>query len=84
MDESSVWWQLLFCFVSDAEKPNYGQGTLIAVPLLAKGAESGTAWNAVLESSNENVIGVKVTDFCAAEYLEYSISRWAFSFCLMH
>lgn len=47
--------------VQDAEKPNYGQGTLIAVPLLAKGAESGTAWNAVLESSNENVIGVKIT-----------------------
>ncbi|XP_069698767.1 annulin-like isoform X3 [Periplaneta americana] len=47
--------------VNDAEKPNYGQGTLIAVPLLAKGAESGTAWNAVLESSNENVIRVKIT-----------------------
>ena len=46
--------------VADAEKPIYGQGTLMAVPLLAKGAEAGTAWNAVLESSNENVIRVKV------------------------
>jgi len=51
----------LFDF-SDVKKPNYGQGTLIAVPLLTKGAESGATWNAVLESSNENVIRVKVTD----------------------
>jgi hypothetical protein len=56
----------LVCSVSDAEKPNYGQGTLIAVPLLTKGAESGTPWNAVLESSNENVIRIKVTDPSAA------------------
>jgi hypothetical protein len=73
----------LFYFVPDAEKPNYGQGTLIAVPLLAKGAESGSAWNAVLESSNENVIRVKVTDSIAAEYLEYNVSRWSFSCSLM-
>jgi len=52
---------LFVCF-SDVKKPNYGQGTLIAVPLLTKGAESGATWNAVLESSNENVIRIKVTD----------------------
>jgi hypothetical protein len=57
------------CF-SDAKKPNYGQGTLMAVPLLTKGAESGTTWNAVLESSNENVIRVKVTDPRIAESTE--------------
>jgi hypothetical protein len=58
--------ELSVCF-SDAKKPNYGQGTLIAVPLLNKGAESGATWNAVLESSNENVIRVKVTDPRIAE-----------------
>lgn len=47
--------------VYDVKKPNYGQGTLIAVPLLTKGAESGATWNAVLESSNENVIRIKIT-----------------------
>jgi hypothetical protein len=57
---------LVLCFVSDAKKPNYGQGTLIAVPLLTKGTESGAAWNAVLESSNENAIRVKVIDSCTA------------------
>jgi hypothetical protein len=54
-------------YFTDAKKPNYGQGTLIAVPLLTKGAESGATWNAVLESSNENVIRVKVTDRCIAK-----------------
>jgi hypothetical protein len=52
----------LFVGFTDAKKPNYGQGTLIAVPVLTKGAESGATWNAVLESINENVIRVKVTD----------------------
>nr|CAD7601167.1 unnamed protein product [Timema genevievae] len=47
--------------VVDAEKPNYGQGSLVAVPLLANGAESGGAWNAVLENSTENIITVHVT-----------------------
>ena len=47
--------------IADAEKPSYGQGTLMAVPLLGKGAESGTAWNAVLDSTSENMIRVKVT-----------------------
>ncbi|XP_067007547.1 annulin [Anabrus simplex] len=47
--------------VVDAEKPSYGQGTFVAVPLLAKGAESGGAWNAVLDSSNEDVIQVQIT-----------------------
>ncbi|KAJ9601814.1 hypothetical protein L9F63_000042 [Diploptera punctata] len=47
--------------VQDAEKPSYGQGTLMAVPLLAKGTEPGTAWNAVLDSCTENMIRVKVT-----------------------
>ena len=60
---------MFVCF-SDAKKPNYGQGTLIAVPLLNKGAESGATWNAVLESSNENVIRVKVTDPRIAECAE--------------
>jgi hypothetical protein len=59
---SRIFKRRVLCFVSDAEKPNYGQGTLMAVPLLAKGAESGTAWNAVLDSSSENVIKVKVPD----------------------
>nr|CAD7194805.1 unnamed protein product [Timema douglasi] len=47
--------------VVDAEKPNYGQGSLVAVPLLANGAESGGAWNAVLENSTENIITVHIT-----------------------
>ena len=70
---------LCVCF-SDAKKPNYGQGTLIAVPLLTKGAESGATWNAVLESSNENVIRVKVTDPHIAECTGGGI----FSYCLMN
>ncbi|XP_049802797.1 annulin isoform X1 [Schistocerca nitens] len=47
--------------VEDAEKPSYGQGTLVAVPLLAKGAESGAAWNAVLDSSADDILRIQIT-----------------------
>jgi hypothetical protein len=76
---------MLICiFFSDAKKPNYGQGTLIAVPLLTKGAESGGAWNAVLESSNENIIRVKVIDPRIAECPAFhSGGRWGGEFFLL-
>lgn len=47
-------------FISEADKPNYGMGTLVAVPLLAKGTEDGEGWTAVLERSSENVISILV------------------------
>jgi transglutaminase 1 len=52
----------LLCFVCilDDEKPNYGHGTLVAVPLL-KRADRHLSWNVVLENAVENTITVQVT-----------------------
>ncbi|XP_068902625.1 annulin isoform X2 [Tenebrio molitor] len=46
--------------VDDDEKPNYGHGTLVAVPLL-KRADRHLSWNVVLENAVENTITVQVT-----------------------
>ncbi|XP_046675625.1 annulin-like isoform X2 [Homalodisca vitripennis] len=47
--------------LSETDKPSYGHGTLIAVPLLAKGAQDGDTWSAVLQRSSENVVSVNIT-----------------------
>ncbi|GLG96849.1 Annulin [Gryllus bimaculatus] len=47
--------------VEDAEKPSHGQGTLVAVPLLDKGEESGGTWSAALLANTEDVIQVQIT-----------------------
>ncbi|XP_063239972.1 annulin [Bacillus rossius redtenbacheri] len=47
--------------LEDAEKPNYGQGTMMAFPLLPVGAEPGEDWHAVLDGSQDNTVTVKIT-----------------------
>jgi transglutaminase 1 len=51
---------LYFACILDDEKPNYGHGTLVAVPLL-KRADRHLSWNVVLENAVENTITVQVT-----------------------
>jgi len=45
---------------TDAEKPSFGQGTLVAVPLLEKGPDSSLEWSAILEAAEGNYIRVLV------------------------
>ncbi|XP_054282567.1 annulin-like [Macrosteles quadrilineatus] len=47
--------------VAETDKPSYGHGTLMVVPLLAKGSSTGESWTAVLQRSSENVITVHIT-----------------------
>lgn len=44
----------------DEEKPTFGQGTLIGVPLLKK-SDKSLAWSAILESTDDSKIRVKIT-----------------------
>ncbi|RZF45384.1 hypothetical protein LSTR_LSTR002827 [Laodelphax striatellus] len=46
---------------ANTKKPNHGQGTLVAVPLLVKSAPSVDSWTATIDRSSENVISVQIT-----------------------
>lgn len=46
--------------LADSEKNSFGQGTLVAVPLLEKTADSSTEWSAVLDATDGNYIRVLV------------------------
>ncbi|KAJ8865859.1 hypothetical protein PR048_033382 [Dryococelus australis] len=59
--------------LEDAEKPSYGQGTMMAFPLLPVGAEGGDDWNAVLDSIQENIITVKITSSATC-----IVGKWKF------
>jgi len=53
---------LSFVFtMAGVEKPSYGQGTLVAIPLLTKAEESDENWTAVYEQCVENVLTVQIT-----------------------
>ncbi|XP_025831915.1 annulin [Agrilus planipennis] len=56
--------------VEDEEKPSYGQGTLVAVPLLNK-IDRNQPWNVIIESTNENQMKVQVTSSP-----ECIVSKW--------
>ncbi|KAL1124024.1 hypothetical protein AAG570_001794 [Ranatra chinensis] len=58
--ESSDGLSLIFT-VDGEKKPSYGQGTLVGVPLLAKGMTSDGNWSAHYESSVENVLTIQIT-----------------------
>lgn len=44
----------------DAEKPNYGQGTLVAIPLLETVEDNTSTWSAVIERVYDNHVVVKI------------------------
>ncbi|XP_014288385.1 annulin [Halyomorpha halys] len=46
--------------LADADKPNYGQGTLIAVPLLSKG-KNKDSWKATVDNVHENFLTVQIS-----------------------
>ncbi|XP_077297889.1 annulin-like [Arctopsyche grandis] len=46
--------------VADAEKPNYGQGTLVAIPLLDTVEDNTSAWSAIVDKQYDNHLIVKV------------------------
>lgn len=46
--------------VTDDDKPTYGQGTLVALPLMKK-PEKDYNWNVVLENVTDNVLTVQIT-----------------------
>ncbi|XP_034230748.1 annulin [Thrips palmi] len=47
--------------VADSDKNSFGQGTLVAVPLLEKIADSPAEWSAVLDATEGNYIRVLIT-----------------------
>lgn len=51
---------ILLRFVPDTDKPNYGHGTLVAVPLLDRPPEVAGVWSAYIENQYENHLTVKI------------------------
>lgn len=56
--------QFSFCFpwsTTGVEKPSYGHGTLVVVPLLPENAESQDIWAARLIDAYDNVVIAEVS-----------------------
>ncbi|KAI4464381.1 protein-glutamine gamma-glutamyltransferase [Holotrichia oblita] len=48
-------------FVEDEQKPSYGQGTLIAIPLLKRVDQKSPGWSAVVDKVDDALLTVQIT-----------------------